>query len=228
MPANPPPRSLADHAAGHIRRQIVTGHFKLGAALSETALAGALGISKTPVREALARLATEGLVVIQPQRGTFVFRMDAAEARRLSEFREVLEVAALRLAMRKHAAGLAQALNSIVVGMTAALAGGDGSKYRELDALYHECIVERCGNHYLARSYALIAFRIQALRYRLGSKRTLDIATLKQHRLLADLVARGMKAKAVALLRKHIADALAHYEKAAGSGAQTPPDRRVR
>jgi DNA-binding transcriptional MocR family regulator len=65
-------RSLADQAAEHIRRHIVKGDYQLGEALSETTLAAQLGVSKTPVREAFLRLETEGLVDIQPQRGTFV------------------------------------------------------------------------------------------------------------------------------------------------------------
>src|SRR5581483_11326016 len=127
------PHSLADQAADEIRRRIVSGEFELGQALSETAIAAVLGVSKTPVREALLRLKTEGLVDIQPQRGTFVFRISAVEVRKLSEFRQVLEVAALRLAMRRDAAALGRVLERIVRDMRAAIASGDAARYREQD-----------------------------------------------------------------------------------------------
>jgi DNA-binding GntR family transcriptional regulator len=221
-PSNLQPRSLAEHAADYIRRQIVTGCFDLGEALSETTLAAALGISKTPVREALRRLETEGLVVIQPQRGTYVFRMSVAEVRLLGEFREVLEVAALRLAMRKDAAALGRVLKLVAVDMDAALARGDTTRYRELDAGYHERIIEHCANQHFARSYGLIAFRIQALRNRLSSNRALNAASLKEHRTLANLVARGMEGKAVALLRQHMAKTVEDFANTTPSEALLP------
>lgn len=228
MPANPRPRSLAEHAAELIRRQIVAGHYQLGEALSETTLASVLGVSKTPVREALQRLATQGLVVVQPQRGTFVFRMDATEVQALSEFREVLEISALRLAMRKDATTLGRLLKRIVADMAAVLDRDDAASYRELDSRYHEAIVEHSANHHLARSYGLIAFRIQALRNRLSSSPALNATSLKQHRMLANLVVRGVPAKAVTLLRRHIAKTMDDYAASAPADAPARPRRNMR
>jgi len=199
------PHSLADQAADEIRRRIVSGEFELGQALSETAIAAVLGVSKTPVREALLRLKTEGLVDIQPQRGTFVFRISAVEVRKLSEFRQVLEVAALRLAMRRDAAALGRVLERIVRDMRAAIASGDAARYREQDGHFHQCIIDRCANHHLIRAHAMIAFRVQALRNRLSSNPALNAASLEQHRMLAQLIGSGSEARAVTLLRKHIA-----------------------
>jgi len=102
-------------------------------------------------------LKTEGLVDIQPQRGTFVFRIGASEARELSEFREVLEISALRLAMAKDAVGLGQTLAAVATDMSAALGDNDAATYLEQDGRFHQCIIDRCDNHYLSRSYAVIA-----------------------------------------------------------------------
>jgi DNA-binding GntR family transcriptional regulator len=206
------PPSLAEQAADQIRHRIVKGDFRLGEALSETALAAELGISKTPVREAFLLLKTQGLVDIQPQRGTFVFRIDAREAVKLSEFRKVLEISALHLAMRKDAAGLAQSLGAIVADMTASLAVDDKNDYRDQDALYHQCLIDRCDNHYLSRSYAVIAFRVQALRYRLAMNPALNAESLEQHRALADLIGLGLTSKAAALLKRHIDKTRDDYE----------------
>jgi DNA-binding GntR family transcriptional regulator len=199
------PRSLADQAAEQIRRRIVRGDFQLGEALSETTLAAELGVSKTPIREAFLRLKTEGLVDVQPQRGTFVFHMSAGEVRTLSEFRDVLEISALRLAMQKDAPALAAALESIVADMDRALAGDDAVGYREHDGLFHKCIIDHCGNAYLSESYATIAFRIQALRNRLSRESALNAQSLNEHRMLGEMIGRGGDAKAVAFLKKHIA-----------------------
>jgi DNA-binding GntR family transcriptional regulator len=218
------PRSLAEQAADRIRHRIVKGDFRLGAALSETALAAELGISKTPVREAFLLLKTEGLVDIQPQRGTYVFRIGASEAGELSEFREVLEISALRLAMAKDATGLGQTLAAFAADMSAALADNDAGTYLEQDGLYHQCIIDRCDNHYLSRSYAVIAFRIQALRNRLATDPALNAGSLEQHRALAQLIGLGHDAKAVALLKRHIAKTRDDYERTLGPEAPDDPD----
>jgi DNA-binding GntR family transcriptional regulator len=205
-------RSLADQAAEQIRLRIVRGDFQLGEALSETTLAAELGVSKTPIREAFLRLKTEGLVDVQPQRGTFVFRMSAGEVRTLSEFRDILETSALRLAMQKNAPALASALGSIVTGMDGTLAGDDAVGYRELDGLFHKCIIDHCGNAYLSEAYATVAFRIQALRNRLSRESDLNARSLEEHRTLAGLIGRGLDAEAVAFLKTHIATTAADYE----------------
>jgi len=199
------PQSLADQAAHRIRLRIVRGEFELGEALSETSLAAELGVSKTPVREALLRLRTEGLVDIQPQRGTFVFQVGAEEAHVLSEFRDVLEAAALRTAMRRKAPCLAAALTTIAADMNAAIAGGDAGRYRECDDAFHRCIIDHGQNPYLAAAYDKIAFRVQALRNRLSRDATLNARSFEEHQQLIRLIGQGHTAKALVALRKHIA-----------------------
>jgi DNA-binding GntR family transcriptional regulator len=206
------PSSLAEQAAEQIRDRIVRGDLRLGEALSETALAAEIGISKTPVREAFLLLKTEGLVDIQPQRGTFVFRISASEAGKLSEFREVLEISALRLGMAMDAAGLGQTLAAIAADMTVALDANDAASYLELNRHFHQCIIDRCDNHYLSRSYAVIAFRIQALRYRLAMDPALNANSLEQHHALARLIGQDAGKEAAALMRKHIAKTADDYE----------------
>ena len=68
-----PAKSLAEVAATKIRDAILSGHFRLGENISEDRLVDMLGVSRTPVRDAMALLAREGLVVVRPKRGSFVF-----------------------------------------------------------------------------------------------------------------------------------------------------------
>ena len=207
------PRSLAEQAAEQIRLRIVRGDFQLGEALSETALAAELGVSKTPVREAFLRLKTEGLVDIQPQRGTFVFQMTAREVQELSDFRDVLETAALAFSMGGNARTLGQALNAIVADMKGALASRRADRYRELDGLFHQRIIEHCGNSFLAGCYETIAFRVQSLRNRLSQDADLNARSVEEHRTLARLVGRGETVKAKAFLSKHIGTTASEYDK---------------
>ena len=161
-------RTLTEQAADEIRARIIRGNFELGEALSENMLAAELGVSKTPVREALLQLKREGLVDIQPQRGSFVFQMNAQEAVELSELREILETAAVLRALERDPAALAAALTRIVGQMRTAIEGDDFPGYRDLDADFHQAIVDHCGNGFLKESYAGITFRVQTLRTRLS------------------------------------------------------------
>jgi DNA-binding GntR family transcriptional regulator len=211
--------TLAEQAADAIRERIVTGKLQLGEALSETAVAAELGVSKTPVREAFLLLKTEGLVDILPQRGTFVFRMDVTDAHKLTQFREVLETAALRFSLASDAAGLGRRLATIADDMEAALAENGQATYQELDALFHQRIVGHADNGYLSRAYAAVAFRMQALRYRLAMDSEVNAHSLEQHLALARLVSRGLVEEAVDLLREHVRRTLEDYANTMRSGA---------
>jgi DNA-binding GntR family transcriptional regulator len=217
---------LAEQAAEQIRNLIVKGDLQLGEALSETALATALGVSKTPIREALLRLKGEGLVDVQPQRGTYVFRMSVAEVEALSEFRDVLEIAALRFGMRRDAMGLARVLKRIVADMSSALTAGDAAKYVALDGLFHDGIIAHCGNHHLARSYLPVALRMQALRYRLSLHPALNAESHRQHRMIAQMVGRGLESEAERVLKEHIAQTVEDYKGTLGTGLAPRPGTR--
>ena len=93
------PDSLSKIAEETIRDSIVRGIFRLGEPLQEAKLSAELGISKTPIREALAALKLQGLVQIFPQRGAFVFTLSQARVVQLCQYRLVLENAALDLSL---------------------------------------------------------------------------------------------------------------------------------
>src|SRR5687767_5603672 len=80
-----------------MRRRIISGELSAGVNLSELALAEDFGVSRTPVREALKQLQTEGLVEIRPRVGTFVTAPSRREITELFEMKELLEGAAARL-----------------------------------------------------------------------------------------------------------------------------------
>jgi DNA-binding GntR family transcriptional regulator len=210
------PDALVEEAAEAIRSRIVSGEFEPGEALSATALAVKLGVSKTPIREAFLRLKAEGLIEIKPQRGTFVFDMSAEEVRDLCELREVLEVAAARFAIRRRPEALADALDEITAGMHDALRNASLAQYRMLDQVYHRRIFEHAGNAFLQASYETIAFRIQALRNRLTLDPLLNRQSIRDHREFAALVRAGEIYRASTRLSDHIRLTGAHYLRVAG------------
>jgi DNA-binding GntR family transcriptional regulator len=204
-------KSLTEQATDEIRTRIVRGDFQLGAPLSENTLASELGVSKTPIREALLQLKMEGLVAIQPQRGTFVFDMTAQQILELGELRDTLEVAALKLAAQRNGRQLVGALAAIGVEMDRAVAGGDAIAYRTLDADFHRTFFDHCGNSFFVSCYQGFAFRIQALRARLSDKPQLNERSLAEHHRLIELLAREEVEAAGELLSRHVHTTASQY-----------------
>jgi DNA-binding GntR family transcriptional regulator len=203
--------SLTDRAAEEIRARIVQGVFRLGEPLSEIALANDLGVSKTPVREALLELKRQGLVEVHPQRGTFVFDMNAKDVVKLSEQRAILEIAALRLALAHNAPTLHARWGAIVRDMDVALQANDAVRYRTLDGDFHLAMFVLSDNPFMLEAYKLIAFRVQALRNRLSLDSALNKQSFREHVELTDMAVGGMKKRMADLMLSHIKSTRTHY-----------------
>lgn len=198
------PDSLCDIAATAIREAIITGRYGLGEAISENSLSELLGISKTPIREALAKLKHEGLVTIVPRKGTFVFTMGVDEVAQLGFYRFALESTALDLAMAGHQDDLLAALKSISTAMTAARSAGKTAEYLGLDGQYHNAIVERCDNLYLIEGYQAIVGRTEALRTHLSRHPTHTEKSMGEHIEMIGLLEQGDLATTKQVLKRHV------------------------
>jgi DNA-binding GntR family transcriptional regulator len=198
------PKSLTEMVAEEVRTRIVDGRISLGAGLSENSLAAELGISKTPVREALLQLKQEGLVQVQPQRGTYVFRLEAEQVSMISELRDVLEVAAIEAALTRNPQKLAARMGEIYAAMRKAYDDDDRIAYRKLDGEYHEAIIDLCGNDYIRNAYRQISFCVAALRSRLSNEAQLNKLSIADHKEMLRLVRVGDIGALKKLLRLHI------------------------
>lgn len=198
------PKSLKEMVADEVRMRIIDGRLRLGAGLSENGLAAELGISKTPVREALLQLKQEGLVEVQPQRGTYVFRLAAEQVVMISELREILEIAAVKMAITRNQAVLTERMERLYAAMREAYEADDPVAYRRLDGEYHETIIELCGNPYIRSAYGQIGFCIQALRSRLSNEAQLNELSIEDHRQMLELVKAREVASLQKLMRAHI------------------------
>lgn len=199
------PRSLTQSALMQIRDAIVAGDLELGQALSERALSELLHISKTPVREALARLRLEGLVRIYPQRGACVFSLSAPEVIEICELRLALESAALRYAVERGGAPFRTALAAIVESMRISLVAGDKKAYLRQDTAFHSCFCEHSGNALMAQTYALHAGKIAALRTHLSHKPHHTELSFNEHVAMLEAIERDDVATALSILDVHIA-----------------------
>jgi DNA-binding GntR family transcriptional regulator len=226
------PQSLTALVVEELRARIIDGRLRLGAHLSENALASELGLSKTPVREALLQLKSEGLVEILPQRGTYVFRLEAEDVEQVSALREILEIEAASAAIKHNYALLVSRMTEILRCMRAAYNAHDRAAYRTIDGDFHRALIELCGNIYIKDAYAPIGLRIQALRSRLSDEAALNRLSYRDH---CDMLKR-IKARDVSglhkLLRAHIRQTARSYMKVlgrrpSGEGSDAPAPARV-
>lgn len=198
------PKSLRELALEHLRNSIVDGRLKMGQTLSERGISDELGVSKSPVREALAQLRDEGLVSIEPQKGARVFTLSEEEVAQICDFRMAIETAGFELALSRNPEGLARDMARVVKDMARARAAGDEREYLRLDTDFHHLIFEHAGNDYLTSSYTRFVGKIAALRTHLSGLPSHTDLSFEEHGRIAEAVGkRDMKAIS-ALLLEHI------------------------
>ena len=190
--------------ASEIRSRITSGRLPLGSRISDKQLAGELDVSRTPVREALLQLETEGLVVMRPQSGTFVLDLTIEEVREICAARAILESGAIRLAAEAGAADQIGRLGLLVGRAAIALTDGDLASCDELDCQFHEGIVAAGSNSYLSRAYSGISDKLRALRHRLPRTNDRMARAIAQHRRIIDLWAAGRIDQATAEINSHV------------------------
>jgi len=209
-------RSASGHVAERVyatlREGIVTAQLEPGRRLSENELAAPLGVSRTPVREALARLREDRLVAIVPQLGTFVTLISPAAVADAAFVREALECRAVRLtAERIDAAGLAE-LSANIVAQERAEADRDDEAFDLLDESFHQTICAHSG-HEIAWSLSRRAngHLDRVRRLSLPDSRYLS-QMVREHKALLAAIADGDADAAEASLRQHLMTVLSHLD----------------
>jgi DNA-binding GntR family transcriptional regulator len=195
--------SLADQAYIAIRGLIVSLELPPGAAIREPDLTAQLGIGRTPIREALRRLALERLVEVYPRRGMVVTTVDVRDLARLCEVRAVLEPEAARLAAERATKPDLEGINALLEELLDPRRRDDRALI-DLDERIHRTIYRTSHNQLLEETlewYYTHALRIWMLA--LDRTRTLQSAVLEHHDLL-DAIARGKGERAAELMRAHV------------------------
>lgn len=209
MSASAPP-TLAEYVDGRLRSAILSGALRPGEKLRSEHLAQEWGVSPTPVREAFQRLAGEGMVVIEPQRGARVATVDAEDAAELYELRLTLEPKALRSAMRAAVGPAGDAYRAAVVAAHDTLAGPTGSmeEYLAAHRAFHLALLEGCTNGRLHRLTVQLHDHTQRFQV-VGSGYRRRGDAVAEHRDLRDAVVAGDVRRAVELLTAHLRATLA-------------------
>jgi len=141
-----PHRSLREAALSAIRRAILCGDLVPGQRLVESDIAEQMGMSRAPVREALRQLETEGLVVSEPHRGSFVVELSATDLWEIYTLRAALESVAVRIVTEKGSVEILARLRQAVADMAEAAREGDRARLAALDMAFHEMLCRAAGH----------------------------------------------------------------------------------
>ena len=205
----------ADYAYQELRHKIITKQLKPGQRLPEVNIAVQMGVSRTPVREALRRLASEGLVIIIPNSGA---RLEAPTAREIEDtflVRDQLETLAIRLAAERIGDRHLRRLEEAMIEEGRAIEEKDLEKYLEVNEAFHKAIADASGNRVLAEYVENILARTNAYIvfydpfYQLETMPSIDA-----HREILVALRHHDAEKCVKLLRGHLQEAIMGLRKA--------------
>ena len=195
---------LRDVVFNTLRQAIITGEFAPGERLMEIALANRLGVSRTPVREAIRKLELEGLVVMIPRKGAEVAKITEKDLRDVLEVRSSLEELAAELAAERMNDEVKENLEKALKEFEEAIESDDNAAIADSDVDFHDVIFEATGN---ARLIQIINnLREQMYRYRLEYVKDTEYHTvlLNEHRELAKAMVEGRKEDARKIMKRHI------------------------
>jgi len=205
------PNSAAERVFQHVREGILTRRYADNDLLAEGDIAAETGVSRTPVREALLRLESQGMVRLLPKRGALVLPVTAQEWQDVLATRRLVETDCTRFVIN---AGRGSAVRSVLQQpldqLRAAAAANDLAAYVAADRDFHATIVAAAGNQILIRLYASLRDR----QLRMGAANLLAggqpdaarmRATIADHQSIADAIGAGDLELADRLTREHLA-----------------------
>jgi DNA-binding GntR family transcriptional regulator len=202
-------KSLAEQVADELRAAIHEGRYLPGARLVERTVSNELGVSHIPVREALTRLADEGLVERLPRKGSRVATLSAEELEELTSLRVLLEQFVVERVQERLAADTERELREHVQAMAVAAADGDVAALLDLDQAFHEQLWALSGHAILIELVAGLRRRITMfLRAATASLAPDELARhAASHAVLVDAIAGGDRARVRAVMAQHVQEA---------------------
>lgn len=206
---NARPATAKDRALDYVKTQVLTGAFPGGELISEGDVATALGMSRTPVREAFLRLEADGLLRLYPQRGALVVPVSPDEVRAVIEARLALEQFAVGKVVGRGAAACAvvfERLSAELRRQHEAAAAGDWREFLESDRAFHAITLEESGNAILSSFYSTLRDRQMRM---IGESALRDphrpTTIMDEHREIAEAVRDGDQPRALHAVQTHLA-----------------------
>lgn len=187
---------------------IANGDLAPGDRLRETDLAARIGLSRTPIREAIRRLEVEGIVSHEARVGAVVKSLSQQEIVELYEMRIVLETTAAAMAAKHASLAETRTLSALNDQMLAAQ--DDAAKVADLNRQFHTCIVNAARNRYLASSYHNLANALVVLGHTTLATPARVTEVAAQHQRIIDALISGDAATATEAMSVHMETSLDH------------------
>ncbi len=209
-------KNAREAAFEKIKEAIIKGHFKPGEKLVEQTLAQEMGVSRTPVREAIRRLEAEGFVVSIPRKGVVVSRADKEEIVQLYSIRAELEGLAARWAIENADEDDIRKLDEAISRMEETAASGDLDGVVQSNALFHDAIAQASKSRILCTLLKTLQDNIQRFRFQSLHLPGRPEAALAEHKEIVAAIKEKKTEEADRLLKEHLqnarAAALAHMK----------------
>jgi DNA-binding GntR family transcriptional regulator len=206
VPEHADTASLSQQAYYLLRDRIVTLRIPPGTMVNERDLMEEFGLGRTPIRDALRRLADDDLVEVYPRRGIYVGPIDVGDLRAISEVREQLEGFVARLAAQRATPADRNAIAELLEEIEAATGESDELALIHLDQRIHRLIYRAARNPFLEAAldrYYVLALRLWFLA--LERVHRLEDA-VHEHRELLEAIDRGDAGSAETIARRHVTD----------------------
>jgi phosphonate utilization transcriptional regulator len=212
--------SLATLAQQELERRIVSGEITAGTKLNEVDVAGMLGVSRGPVREAFRALGQAGLVRVEKNRGVFVRQVSLEEANEFYEVRAALEGLIGKLAARRIAIDEIEQLRSVVKRMHQIQKGRRAEEYFALNVEFHDVLARAARNNALLADYRGVVNQLDLYRRATISRGQENIPlSTQEHEAIVEAVAARDERRAEALLTEHVLFSRARLHAALGTPA---------
>lgn len=200
-------KPLRELVCENIRQAIIDGTFSPGERLMEIQLADEMGVSRTPVREAIRKLELEGFVVMIPRRGTYVADISIKDITEIYEIRSCLDELAAGLAAERITVEELSVLNNYLMEIRQHVANDDIEKIIEVDTAFHDVLYTASRNGRLVSIINNLREQLTIIRGRSMSHPGRLIETMDEHRNLVDAIAAGDVERAKHAARVHIENA---------------------
>jgi DNA-binding GntR family transcriptional regulator len=215
--------ALAEQAYVALRDAILSHQLPPGTRLSVPDMARRLGVSRSPAREAIARIAYEGLAQVEPNRGAVVSDIRPEDLVEIYSLREVLEGLACRLASRRLDDRTVARLRRILDDHEAAVAAGDLERHYALDQAFHAAVREIAGHQRLIESLDRLQGQIRVAMYTTHRSPGGTPQALAEHRTILEALVSADPERAEQAGRAHIARLLRDLEQHAQRDVEHVP-----
>lgn len=197
--------SRAEYAYSKLRERIRSGEFRSGQRLREVELASQLAVSRTPIREAIRRLASDGLIEVAPSGGVMILELGRQQVREMYELRQVLEGAAAGMAAQHASPSEIAEMRALLKQMKSAFK--DPVDAAKINRIFHAAIHEAAHNRYLAQAVSQLSDSLALLPGTTFEVRARREQVHKEHLAIVDAIERRAPEEAEKSARQHIENA---------------------